>query len=131
MPAWAVRDGILHPLLRHINFVGLDRTHCPRDHLRMLCVCRIEARRRGPMMMMMTVRTRRTRHSCLALWRVHLVQSGAGVLQKKYKPRDSGVVVTDNEGTSMNVGMGRTIGASVSLGGLAGGDYLSVSVSSM
>jgi mitosis inhibitor protein kinase SWE1 len=28
-------------------------------------------------------------------------QSGPGVLQKKYKPRDSGVVVTDDEGTSM------------------------------
>jgi len=67
--------------------------------------------------------TVRRRRSCLALRRAHLVQSGAGVLQ--YKPRDSGVVVTD-EGTSMDIGMGGTIGASGSLGGLACGDYLSV-----
>jgi hypothetical protein len=35
----------------------------------------------------------------------------------KYKPRDSGVVVTDEEGMSMSMGMGRTIGVSGSLGG--------------
>jgi hypothetical protein len=36
--------------------------------------------------------------------------------------RDSGVVVTDNEGTSMSMGMDGTIGASGSLGGLTCGD---------
>ena len=58
--------------------------------------------------------------------------SGAG-LKKKYKPRDSGVVVSDDEGNntmsvapSMEFGMrkGGTLGASGSIGGL--GDYLSV-----
>jgi hypothetical protein len=36
------------------------------------------------------------------------------------------VVVTDNEGTIMSMKMGRTMGASGSLGGLARGDYLNV-----
>jgi hypothetical protein len=36
--------------------------------------------------------------------------------------RNSGVVVTDNKGTSMSMGMDGTIGASGSLGGLTCGD---------
>jgi mitosis inhibitor protein kinase SWE1 len=59
------------------------------------------------------------------------VGGGAG-LRKKYKPRDSGVVMSDDEGNSMNMGtgmgmymrMGGTLGASGSIGGA--GDYLSV-----
>lgn len=53
-------------------------------------------------------------------------QGGTGVLKKKYQPRDSGIVVTDDEGMSMNLATGGTMGASESLGGLARGDYLSV-----
>ena len=53
---------------------------------------------------------------------------GAG-LRKKYKPRDSGVVVSDDEGVSISMhtrGMrtGGTLGASGSIGGT--GDWLSV-----
>lgn len=48
---------------------------------------------------------------------------GASALMKKYKPRDSGVVMSDDEGPSIS-GMG-TIGASSSVGG-AGQGYLDV-----
>ena len=90
------------PQTRHsyIECMGLDRTHRRRDRLcRVLCVCRMQARCRGPMT---TTRIYfsmvwRTRRSCLALRRVHLVlRCRVGrVLQKKYKLRDSGVVVTN------------------------------------
>jgi hypothetical protein len=53
-------------------------------------------------------------------------QSGTGDLKKKYKSRGSGVVVADDEGTSMSMGMEGTTGASESLGGLLRADYLNV-----
>ena len=46
-------------------------------------------------------------------------------LKKKYKPRDSGVSLSDDEGVSMNMGVGfgmrkgGTLGASGSIGGMA------------
>jgi len=55
---------------------------------------------------------------------------GATGLKKKYKPRDSGVSLSDDGGVSMNMGAGfsmrkgGTLGASGSIGGMA--DFLSV-----